>query len=509
MKDWKHINQRVEEHERSNMHRVCAEAYFLRASKADIASLLHGPQVVAHRHQVRKRRQVLERVVDIVKLIGKRGLSYRGTQFEAAYTLDDMSIDHGTFLELVILLGKYDVCMKEHLSECIEKSTRMHETHCKGRGSAVTFLSKTTVNLVISAVQHLIQEVIAKEVTEAGMFSVQIDTTQDITSQEQCSIVLRYVKDTVQERLLAVVKCEATTGQYFVQMLVDVMEKYKLEISNCISNATDGASNMQGQYRGFATLLSSKAPNQVHVWCYAHVLNLVLTDRTAVSISSGSLFSLLNDIAVFFRESYQRMNVWEQGSHDSRHRRLSMIGETRWWAKDVALKKIFGSFAKPQQCVYVDVLRTLEVIEAKENLKSSVRVKARGYLESLMRYETVLTAVTTPLSKYLQTRGLDILSAHRMVLTTEESLRNMARDFESVKQAADGFVQFANEKLTEEQCDLEVEEMLPEKRTRKKKMMAGEMVKVMRFSQMPAVPMKRMYITGSWTLLQRASTGAF
>lgn len=83
---------------------------------------------------------MLERIVDIFKVIGKRGLSYRGTQFEAAYTLDDMSIDHGTFLELVILLGKYDVCMKEHLSECIEKSEKMHETHSKGRGSAVTFL---------------------------------------------------------------------------------------------------------------------------------------------------------------------------------------------------------------------------------------------------------------------------------------------------------------------------------------------------------------------------------
>ena len=28
MQDWKHISQRVQEHERSNMHRVCAEAYF-------------------------------------------------------------------------------------------------------------------------------------------------------------------------------------------------------------------------------------------------------------------------------------------------------------------------------------------------------------------------------------------------------------------------------------------------------------------------------------------------
>lgn len=483
MKDWKHITQRVEEHERSQMHRMCAEAYALRECKADISTLLHGPQVLSHRDQIRKRRQVLERVIAVVKVIGKRGLSYRGRQFEAAYTLDDMNIDHGTFLELIILLGKYDVCMKEHLSECIEKSKKMHETHSRGRGSTVTFLSKTTINMVISAVQHLIQEVIAKEVTEAGMFSVQIDTTQDITSQEQCSIVLRYVKDTVQERLLAVVKCEATTGHYFVQMLAEVMEKCNVDISNGISNATDGASNMQGQYRGFATLLSSKAPNQVHVWCYAHGLNLVLADTTEVSITSGSLFSLLNDIANFFRESYQRMNVWEQASQDSRHRRLSIIGETRWWAKDVALKKIFGSFGKPEQCVYIDVLQALEIIESKENLKTSVRVKARGYLESLMRYETVLTAqlflrifeVTTPLSKYLQTHGLDILSAHRMVLATEQSLRNMARDFESVKQAADYFVQFANAKLSDEECDLEVEAMLPEKRAKKKKKMPGEM----------------------------------
>lgn len=60
LQDWKHVSQRVEEHERSKMHRLCAEAYFLWASKyikADIASLLHGPQVVAHRDQVRKRRR--------------------------------------------------------------------------------------------------------------------------------------------------------------------------------------------------------------------------------------------------------------------------------------------------------------------------------------------------------------------------------------------------------------------------------------------------------------------
>ncbi len=54
---------------------------------------------------------MLERVVDVVKVIGKRGLSYRGSQSEAAYTLEDISVDHGNFLELILLISKYDNCL--------------------------------------------------------------------------------------------------------------------------------------------------------------------------------------------------------------------------------------------------------------------------------------------------------------------------------------------------------------------------------------------------------------
>lgn len=72
-----------------------------------------------------------------------------------------------------------------------------------------------------------------------------------------------------------------------------------------------------------------------------HVFNLVLADTTQIAIESGSLFAFLNDIAVFIRESYKRMNLWEKESQGKRHRRLSPVGKTRWWAKDNALKKVF------------------------------------------------------------------------------------------------------------------------------------------------------------------------
>ncbi|KAJ8386345.1 hypothetical protein AAFF_G00174420 [Aldrovandia affinis] len=351
----------------------------------------------AHRQQVRKKRQVLERVVDVVKVIGKRGLSYRHVENEAAYKWDDCTLDHGNFLELILVIGKYDVSLKEHLDECMKKSKELH----------------------------------------------------------------------------------ASSGTK------EVLDRLKLDKAMCIGNSTDGASNMQGQYRGFSALMASQSPTHVHVWCYAHVLNLVLADTTGSVLESGSLFSLLNDVAVFIKDSYQRVILWDNEAQDKSHRRLSPIGETRWGSKHEAVEKVFGHFGKPTNSLFLETVLTLAAIEQQANQKPTIRAKARGFKEGLLKYETVLTAqiflrvfeLTTPLSKYLQTKGMEILSAHRMVIATQDSLKKITRDFTTVKAAADTFVKWGNENLEEREggADIEVETSLPQKRTKKKKNMAGEM----------------------------------
>ncbi len=61
------------------------------------------------------------------------------------------------------------------------------------QGSLITLLSKTTVNSVINTIRNLSQLNISTDIQKSGMFSVQLDTTQDITEQDQCSVILRYV----------------------------------------------------------------------------------------------------------------------------------------------------------------------------------------------------------------------------------------------------------------------------------------------------------------------------
>eukprot|EP00063_Salmo_salar_P063808 XP_014038643.1 PREDICTED: zinc finger protein 519-like [Salmo salar] len=215
-----------------------------------------------------------------------------------------------------------------------------------------------------------------------------MDTTQDLTSKDQCAVVLRYVTDVVHERLIAVIDCESSTGQYFVDLVKQTLEKMDIDIKQCVGNATDRAANMQGQYRGFSASLTGESPNQCS-----------------------------------FKDSNKCMNLWEETSEDRRHRRLDVIGETGWWAKDKALRKVFGSF---DCALSMDVVITMERIEKDVAIKPAIRPR--------------------------------------------DNLRKCARDFEGVKRAADNFVEWANGILEEQQdYDAEAQTALPEKRTTTKK----------------------------------------
>lgn len=98
----------------------------------------------------------------LARVIGKRGLSYRAEKNEAAYSLKEKAVDHGNYLELILLLKRYDVSLKEHADDCIQKSEHQHETGGRGRGALLTLLSKTIVNKIIEIISGLIQQLLVR-----------------------------------------------------------------------------------------------------------------------------------------------------------------------------------------------------------------------------------------------------------------------------------------------------------------------------------------------------------
>lgn len=143
------------------------------------------------------------------------------------------------------------------------------------------------------------------------MFSIQIDTTQDISTQDQCSLILRYLgkKDQIYERLFCLCQSFDSAGKGFKNLVRLVLDKSGINIKQCIGSSTDGASNMRGEYNGSRAWLEQEVPWSVHIWCYAHLLNLVLVETTNSTLTCSSLFSTLNGIASFIRDSYKRQDV--------------------------------------------------------------------------------------------------------------------------------------------------------------------------------------------------------
>lgn len=108
--------------------------------------------------------------------------------------MDDENLDHGNFLDIIMLIGKYDIILKTHLDKIIKQSKDNKSRGVKQRtGNFLTYLSKNTVNNIIFALSTKIKEIISKEIIQAVIYSVELDTTQDISVTDQCSVVIRYV----------------------------------------------------------------------------------------------------------------------------------------------------------------------------------------------------------------------------------------------------------------------------------------------------------------------------
>ena len=111
------------------------------------------------------------------------------------------------------------------------------------------------------------KEEISNSLREAGIYSLQIDSAQDITSTDKCSVILRFVRENVEERLLAVVDSHSATGVDLCNLLKEVLQKQTIDVSICITDSTDRASNMSGRYNGFTAFLEKRIS-----WSHSHMV---------------------------------------------------------------------------------------------------------------------------------------------------------------------------------------------------------------------------------------------
>jgi len=169
----KSLYKDIERHENSNAHEESVSRAIHFSLNKDIENIINRDVIPKRALEIETRRKVLEKLIDIFLFIGWQGIPYRGKQ-ERTHSLNNENQNHGNFLELIILISKYDVILQQHLNTSIKYSDKKK----KGRGSLVTFLSKHLINdKLIIPIGNAIQIAIVNEIKECQHFSIIIDST--------------------------------------------------------------------------------------------------------------------------------------------------------------------------------------------------------------------------------------------------------------------------------------------------------------------------------------------
>ena len=251
--DWKHVSSRVVAHENSIEHGRCMLTYAIRHKESGRVDTELFKQFESERVYWR---QVLQRVVAVVKFLASRGLPFRGDNQNVG------SQQNGNYLGVMELISEFDPFLKEHL----QKYGNM------GKGNP-SYLSATIADEFILLMGEKVLHEIISEIKQAKYYCVCVDSTPDISNVDQLTFTICYMEGSQAiERFLQFVPIYSHTGENLAETVLNFLEKYDILFSNCIGQSYDNAPNMSGSYAGLQGRLQEINNLAVYIPCAAHSL---------------------------------------------------------------------------------------------------------------------------------------------------------------------------------------------------------------------------------------------
>lgn len=454
-KDWKNIGAILSSHERNTYHLENYQAWKeleLRLSKNATIDDFNQQKIKEEAHYWR---QILERLIALVRVLGTQNLAFRGTR-EKLY-----SNTNGNFLKFIEYLALFDPLMNEHLRRIKNQETLVH------------YLGKETQNELIQILAGAIKKKILTSVKLAKYYSIILDCTPDISHVEQMTMIIRFVnvgkplngevpqvstsnsEITIKEHFLGFVPLEKTTGSFMTETLIEQLEQMDLPIENLRGQGYDNGSNMKGKENGVQKRVLDINPRAFFVPCNAHSLNLVVNDASKCCLEATNFFSLVQQIYNYFSASTHR---WQVLSNHLVNFTVKPLSDTRWESRIDALKPLRYHLGD----IYDALLEIFDDPRLNNSSGNISRIEAKALADAICKFKFMVSLVTwynilfevNIASKMLQAMDADLNSATNQLKITKSYLLKSRSD-EGFEQVLVDAIEVAKELEIEPKFDAE------------------------------------------------------
>ena len=450
---WRKLNPRIPDHEKSPSHKAYMREYLNLAVRLRQCTTIDAELQQQISIEKKKWVAITERIVEIISFMAKQNMAFRGHRGEAMCSLakpeETISENTGNFLAVVKLLAKYDVVLAEHLQRD------------KDKPKGVTYLSNRIQNEIIDLLCKTIKKRIVSEIKAAKYYTIMVDSTPDISHEDQVSQILRYVrinenkKVEIKEVFLGYFQVNKKDAESLVRKMLEKLAEDSISINDCRGQSYDNASVMAGVKGGVQRKIIEINPKAVFVNCENHSLNLACVHASEVQPVVVTFFGTVEKVFTFFTSSSSRWEVLKTFTKLSVKRHC----DTRWSSRYDAVYAIQEEIDN-----IISSLENLQVGDFSTDTKSDAGLLLNAIQQfnflSLLNFWCAILEAVQKVSKRLQDPKMGFHQASNDLRGLAEILNLKAEDM------INNAIISANE-----YCD---KWEIPIARTRRRNMMAGE-----------------------------------
>ena len=219
-RDWKNAlgakRGSLTNHEISKTHQSAMQAAeeFMAVCNREKTSVLESLNE-SYSITVEKNRSALLAIIDVITVLAKRGIAFRGSWGKCT------NKENANFIFFIRWLAKYDKNLAEHL-ETAAKNAR--------------YISPQIQNEIIECLGDNIRAAIVDEITKSKFISIMADETADVSMTEQLAVCVRYLSKPsseemeVNEAFLGFVELSRTDAATITASMLQHLVKWGIDL---------------------------------------------------------------------------------------------------------------------------------------------------------------------------------------------------------------------------------------------------------------------------------------